>query len=60
MKHTTAHKGKRIHVILKSGRTFIDKLVENKSQHYEFENEGRVAKNDIRSFSIARQNPNAT
>ncbi len=55
MKHTTARKGKRIHVILNNGRSFVDKLVENKSTHYVFEREGRVAKNDIRSFSIYRQ-----
>lgn len=55
MKHTTARKGKRINVILNDGRTFVDKLVENKSQHYIFEKEGRVAKSDIRSFAIYRQ-----
>jgi len=55
MNHTTARKGKRIHVILVNGRAFIDKLVANKSQHYEFEREGRIAKESIRSFSIARK-----
>jgi len=55
MKHTTARKGKRINVILNNGRAFVDKLVEDKSQHYVFEKEGRVAKSDIRSFSIYRQ-----
>ena len=38
-KHTTARKGKRINVILKNGRQFVDKLVEIKSKYYEFEKE---------------------
>ena len=54
-KHTTARKGKRIHIILKNGRQFTDKLKEIKSKYYEFELEGRVMKDDIRSFSISRQ-----
>ncbi len=57
-KHTTARKGKRIHVILHNGRTFTDKLVEQKSKYYEFEKEGRVSVDSIRSFSISKQNGN--
>lgn len=52
--HTTARKGKRIHVVLKSGRNFVDKLMESKSKYYEFQREGRVVRDDIRSFSISR------
>ncbi|MDO8566917.1 MAG: hypothetical protein Q7R58_02055 [bacterium] len=55
-KHTTARRGKRIHVILKNGRQFTDKLKEIKSKYYEFEREGRVMRDDIRSFSINHQN----
>lgn len=55
-RHTTARKGKRINVILKSGRRFVDKLIERKSKYYVFEREGRVFCDDIRSFSISREN----
>lgn len=50
--HTTAQVGKRIHIILKSGRQFVDKLTEIKGRHYEFEREGRIKCGDIRSFSL--------
>lgn len=53
-KHTTAREGKRICVILYSGRQFTDKLVEIKSTHFVFEQEGRVLRRNIRSFSIAK------
>ncbi len=49
--HTTAKLGKRIHVILKNGDYFVDKLLGMRSKYYEFENEGRILKDDIRSFS---------
>lgn len=52
--HTTARVGKRIHIILQNGRRFTDKLTESKGRYYEFENEGRVMRSDIRSFSISR------
>lgn len=54
-KHTTARKGKRIHVVLKSGRVFVAKLIETKSRFYVFEEEGKVLRDDIRSFSINQQ-----
>lgn len=57
-KHTTARKGKRINVILKNGSQFTDKLKETKSKYYEFEGEGRILRDDIRSFSINRQKNN--
>jgi hypothetical protein len=57
--HTTARKGKRIKVIMHSGREFTDKLKEIKSKYYEFEKEGRVMREDIRSFSISRNNTNS-
>ncbi len=57
MKHTTARKGKRIHVIMNDGSSFTDKLVDIKSIVYEFEQRGKVAKANIRSFSIAVNKP---
>jgi len=57
--HTTARKGKRVNIILKDGTTFVDKLVEKKSTYYEFEREGRIPIDKIRSFSINKNgNPN--
>ena len=53
-KHTTARKGKRIHVILYGGFDFTDKLVEIKSRYYIFEQQGKIRRTDIRSFSIAK------
>ena len=50
--HTTVRKGKRVNIILKNGETIVDKLVEEKSQYYEFERVGRIQKDTIRSFSI--------
>lgn len=51
-KHTTARMGKRIHVILHDGSQFTDKLKEIKSKYYEFERQGRILRERIRSFSI--------
>ncbi len=53
--HTTARIGKRVNVIMNSGRRFVDKLVEDKSRYFVFEREGKVNKIEIRSFSIARR-----
>lgn len=55
MKHTTAYKGKRVWVCLKGGRWFIDKLVEDRGRHYEFEQEGRISKALVTRFAIWRQ-----
>lgn len=52
--HTTAHLGKRVFIILKTGERFVDKLVEMKSQYYEFEERGCIYRYEIRSFSILR------
>ncbi len=52
--HTTAPIGKRIHVILKNGKMFKDKLIESRSKYFVFERYGRVVRNHIRSFSISR------
>ena len=52
--HTTAHLGKRVFIILKTGERFVDKLVEMKSKYYEFEERGRIYHYEIRSFSILR------
>ncbi len=49
--HTTAKTRKRIHVILKDGTYFVDKLLGIRSKYFEFENKGRIFKDDIRSFS---------
>jgi hypothetical protein len=51
-KHTTARKGKRIHIILNTGEEYIDKLVDRKSKYYLFELRGKVYVDTIRSFSI--------
>lgn len=53
-KHTTARIGKRIHVILKNGEVFTDKLTALKGRYYEFEQRGRIVRRAIRSFAIAK------
>lgn len=58
--HTTANVGKRLYVILYNGRSFVDKLTALKSKYYVFEQEGRVRRQDIRSFSIARMKDSST
>lgn len=52
--HTTAPRGKRIHVILKDGKIFKDKLLESRSKYFVFKKYGRITHNRIRSFSISR------
>lgn len=52
--HTTARRGKRIHVVMTNGRSFVDKLVDTRSAFFYFEREGRIAKIDVRSFAINR------
>jgi hypothetical protein len=52
--HTTAPRGKRIHIILKDGKIFKDKLLESRSKYFVFKNNGRIFRNNIRSFSISR------
>lgn len=49
--HTTAKVGKKIHVILKSGIYFVDKLLVTRSKYFEFEKRGKINKIDIRSLS---------
>jgi hypothetical protein len=52
--HTTANLGKRVHVILHSGESFVDKVIEMRDRRIGFENHGRVLTRDIRSLSIWR------
>jgi hypothetical protein len=54
MRHTTAHPGKRLYVVMKSGTSWIDKLVKHTDLYFEFETRGKIAKCDIRSVSFAR------
>lgn len=54
MKHTTAAVGKRLHVILHSGRQFDARLISITDRYYVFEHEGRIARKDVRSLSILR------
>lgn len=50
--HTSTHKGKRVRVKLKDGSVFVDKFLDEKSQHIIFEEQGKVSKSDIVNFSI--------
>ena len=59
--HTTAKLGKRIHVILKNGDYFVDKLLEMRSKYYVFQSKGKISKDNIRSFSYNQpKNQNKT
>ena len=51
-KHTTARRGKRVHVVLNDGSSFVDKFLEKRSKYYLFEENGKVPVSSIRSFSI--------
>jgi hypothetical protein len=55
VKHTTANVGKRLHVILNSGRQFDARLISVTDRYYTFQHEGRVARKDVRSVSILRK-----
>lgn len=51
--HTTAHRGKRIRVVLRSGETFVAKFVERTGKYIIFEDR-KIRGRDIRSFSILK------
>lgn len=52
--HTSAPRGKRIRVVMKDGREFVDKFIERRPHDVVFE--GRtVAAGEIQSFTIYRQ-----
>ena len=50
--HTSTYKGRRVRVKLKDGTVFVDKFLDEKSQHIIFEEHGRIAKSDVVNFSI--------
>lgn len=52
--HTSAPRGKRIHVTLKDGTKFIDKFIERTPNHVVFENR-RVWAGDIKAFKIYKE-----
>lgn len=54
MRHTTAHRGKRLNVVMKSGDRFVDKLADVNDRSFVFETRGKVLKAHVRSASIAR------
>jgi hypothetical protein len=50
--HTSTYKGKRVHLKLKDGSVVVDKFLDEKSKHIILEDNGRILKSDINSFSI--------
>lgn len=53
--HTQFRKGQRIHIILKSGSSFVDIYRDTKSGVIVVEGAGRVQIEDIRACSIYRE-----
>lgn len=56
--HSSAPRGKRIYVKLKTGEVFIDKFIKNENHWVYFENR-KVHVKEMKSFSIYR-NPCST
>ncbi len=52
--HTGFTKGQKIHIILKSGSSFVDQYKESKSGVIITEDAGRIQLSDIRSTSVYR------
>lgn len=52
--HTSAPRGKRVFVVMKDGKRFTDKFIENTGNWVIFEDH-RVRKGDIRVFAINRK-----
>lgn len=57
MPHTATKKGKRVHVILKSGEKLIDHFEGRTDRHVFLRARGRIAKSEIRAFSDYRAPP---
>jgi len=53
--HTTFYKGKRVHVILRDGRRFVDRFVEKKRSSVVFVDLGELSLRKIRSMSDYKQ-----
>jgi hypothetical protein len=52
--HTSTYKGKTVHIILRDGQVIIDKFLDKKSGVVFLEKYGRLAVDQIRSFSHRR------
>lgn len=52
--HTSAYRGKRVHVVLKNGQSFVDKFVEKTGRYVRFRNVGKVIRGDIKAFTIVK------
>ncbi len=50
--HSSTYKGKRVRIKLKDGNVFVDKFLDSKGRYVIFEERGRVAKKDIKNFTI--------
>jgi hypothetical protein len=55
--HSSTYKNKRVYVVLKDGRSFIDKFKDNKSGYIFLEKTGKHRKVDIRTMTIFRHQP---
>jgi hypothetical protein len=52
--HTKFAKGRKLHIILKSGEQRIDRYVERRSRHIEFVQSGRIPISEIRSLTYLK------
>jgi hypothetical protein len=57
VRHTTAHVGRRLHLILRSGVHISGRLIEITDRHYTIEGYGRVERRFVRSLSFERKQP---
>lgn len=52
--HTTAHIGRRLHIILRSGVHVSGRLIEITDRHYTIEGYGKIERRFVRAMSFQR------
>ena len=57
MRHTTAHIGRRLHLILHNGAHVIGRLMEITDRFYTIEGHGRIPRRAVRSMSFEKKQP---
>jgi hypothetical protein len=55
--HTSAPRGKRVRVVLRTGEEFVDKFLKNVNNTLTFQERGDIKASMIKSFSIYRKPP---
>ena len=55
--HTSTYKWKRVFVVLKNGDKFVDRFMDKKSGYVFFQEQGKIAKSQIKTMTIHRHQP---